>query len=149
MGQPDLPAFESLYAFLEMTRQIDFSGPNSAALEAIVELLDRRIVPAARALAAAPDFFQGFWLQLARAANHPFDRDRPQCHAAGLFLRAHKRTMPSKPRRAALSMRRPSRPCWAGQRCAYHLPGGLPAARWQIFSLAGRRRFLSGCLRTA
>lgn len=135
-GQPDLPAFESLYAFLEMTRQIDFSGPNSAALEAIVELLDRRIVPAAGVLgAAARDFFQGFWLQLARAANHPFDRDRPQCHAAGLFLRAQaydaveavaSGIVDAQTEPAVLRWRALAR---------YHL-GGLPAARWQIFSLA-------------
>lgn len=87
--RPDLPVFDRLHAFLDLTREIHTAGLDADALELTVEVLKTRIVPAAGILgSAAKAFLEFLWLQLARAATHPFDRERPHLHAAELFLRA-------------------------------------------------------------
>lgn len=89
----DLAAFESLYAFLTLflqsLREADSSGLPPEVIATLRELLDTRVTPLATVLGnAAGGFLRGFWLLLARAADQPFDPDRPELHAAAMFLRA-------------------------------------------------------------
>lgn len=91
--RPDLPAFESLEAFLALFRQlaaeVDSSALTPEAIEVVLEILDSRIIPCASVLgSAARDFLKFFWRQLARVATQPFDPGRPHLHAADLFLHA-------------------------------------------------------------
>lgn len=87
--RPDLPAFDSLCAFLELTREMGFPRVDRHGVELIVELLNNSVVAAAGVLGgAAKDFLHCFWRQLACAASEPFSPARPHLCAADLFLRA-------------------------------------------------------------
>ncbi len=132
----DLQTFDCLCAFLELTRQIHTAGLDADALERIVELLNSRIVPAAGVLGkAAKGFLEFFWLQLARAASYPFNPDRPQLHAADLFLHAGAYAAAEEAARAIPGAQTQGTVLrW--QAIARYRLAGLQAARRQIFSLA-------------
>jgi hypothetical protein len=85
----DLPAFERLEAFLQLVAAGGIGGLPAKEFANVLAALVSRVLPAGRVLGAgAADFGRFFWLQMARAATHPFDPARPQMHAAELLLRA-------------------------------------------------------------
>lgn len=135
-ARPDLPAFDSLYAFLELTRDIRTAGLDADALELIIEVLDSRIVPAAAVLGkAARSFLEFSWLQLARAAIHPFNPDRPHLHAADLFLRAGAYEA-AEAAAGTIADGQTQRAVLRWQAIARYRLAGLRGARRHIFALA-------------
>lgn len=85
----DLPCLDKLHDFLSLFQSADFAALDADAVEVVVEVFRDRVVPCARVLGdAGKGFLTFFWLRLARAASAPFDPERPQLHAAELFLRA-------------------------------------------------------------
>ncbi|MBP9804146.1 MAG: hypothetical protein KBE22_04480 [Candidatus Accumulibacter sp.] len=135
-ARADLPTFDSLYAFLDLTREIDTAGLDADALELIVEVLNTRMIPAAAVLGkAAKGFLESFWRQLARAAIHPFNPDRPHLHAADLFLRAGAYEAAEEAAKT-ITGGQTQRAVLRWQAIARYRLAGLPGARRQIFSLA-------------
>jgi len=133
----DLTAFDALLAFLEKERDTDFAALDSGCLEQRIGEIDAVVASGTRALgSAAKEFLNRIWRRLASAAaRHPYDRARPQTHAAALFLRA---AAHAEAEAAAAGIadgwNDPVVLRWrALARCRL---GGLPAARWQTFSLA-------------
>jgi hypothetical protein len=133
----DLPAFAVLLAFLEKDRDSDCATVDSDRLEQLVGEIDAVVAPATRALGGeAKGFLDRIWRKLATAAaRQPFDRARPQIHAAALYLRAQAH---AEAEGAASSIADgwddPVILLWRA--LARYRVGGLQAARWQIFSLA-------------
>ena len=134
--RPDLAVFDSLNAFLELTREIHTAGLDADALELTVEVLNTRIVPAAGILGSAAKGFLAFlWLQLARAATHPFDRERPHLHAADLFLRAQAYDA-AEAAAIGIAGADTDRAVLRWRAIARYRRAGLKAAREQIFAFA-------------
>ncbi|EXI69640.1 MAG: hypothetical protein AW08_00133 [Candidatus Accumulibacter adjunctus] len=133
----DLAAFAVLLDFLEKLRASDFATLDSDGLEQLRGEIDAVVAPATRALGGeAKGFRDRIWRQLASAAaGQPFDRARPQIHAAALYLRAQ---ADAEAEGAASTIadgwNDPLILRWRA--LARYRVGGLPAARWQIFSLA-------------
>jgi hypothetical protein len=134
--RPDLPVFDSLHAFLELTREIHTAGLDADALELTVEVLNARIVPAAGILGnAAKGFLEFLWQQLARAATHSFDRERPQLHAAELFLRARAYDA-AEAAAIGIAGAEADRAVLRWRAIARYRLAGLTGARGQIFAFA-------------
>jgi hypothetical protein len=86
--------------------------------------------------AARPrDFSHSFWLQLARAATHPFDRERPHLHAADLFLRAQAYDA-AEAAAIGIAGADTDRAVLRWRAIARYRRAGLKAARGQIFAFA-------------
>lgn len=140
-ARADLAAFGVLLAFLERDRESDCASLDSDRLEQLVGVFDTDVAPASRALGGeAQGFLNRIWRKLAAAAAHqPFDRARPQTHAAALYLRAQAHAEAEAAAAAAASSfadgwRDPVILRWRA--LARYRVGGLQAARWQILSLA-------------
>jgi len=140
-ARADLAAFGVLLAFLERDRESDCASLDSDRLEQLVGVFDTDVAPASRALGGEA---QGFLNRTCRklaaaAARQPFDRARPQTHAAALYLRAQAHAEAEAAAAAAASSfadgwRDPVILRWRA--LARYRVGGLQAARWQILSLA-------------
>jgi hypothetical protein len=133
----DLAAFAVLLACLEKLRDTDFATIDSDQIEQLLGEIDAVVAPASRALGSeAQGFLNRIWRKLATAAaRQPFDRARPQIHAAALYLRAQADAeAEDAASRIADGWNDPVILRWrALARCR---AAGLQAARWQIFSLA-------------
>jgi hypothetical protein len=133
----DLPAFDVLLAFLERDRDTDCATLDGDRREQLVGEIDTAVAPASRALGGeAQGFLNRIWRKLAAAAAHkPFDRARPQTHAAALYLRGHAHAeAAAAASNIADGWRDPVILRWRA--LARYRVGGLQAARWQVFSLA-------------
>jgi hypothetical protein len=145
-ARADLPAFDSLLAFLERDFATPIAQPlDGDRLEQLVGEIDTAVAPASRALGGeAQGFLNRIWRKLAAAAaRQPFDRARPQTHAAALYLRAQAHAEAEAEAEAAAAAaassiadgwRDPVILRWRA--LARYRVGGLQAARWQVFSLA-------------
>lgn len=136
-GRADLAAFDVLLGCLEKHRNTDFTALDTGSLDQLVSEIDKHVAPAAQFLGGeAPAFLNRLWRRLAEAAaTFPFDRARPHAHAAELFLRAQAHDEAEQAAQAiAGGCREPVVLRWRA--LARYRTGGLPAARWQIFSLA-------------
>jgi len=144
-ARADLPAFDSLLAFLERDRDTDCATLDGDRREQLVGEIDTAVAPASRALGGeAQGFLNRIWRKLAAAAaRQPFDRARPQTHAAALYLRGHAHAEAEAEAEAAAAAaassiadgwRDPVILRWRA--LARYRVGGLQAARWQVFSLA-------------
>ncbi|MBE2258612.1 MAG: hypothetical protein H6942_00455 [Candidatus Accumulibacter sp.] len=132
----DLPCFDRLNDFLQLFQHADFSLLDADAIEVAVDVLATRIVPCARVLGrAGKDFLGFFWRRLAQAAGAPFDPERPQLHAAELYLRAEAYDRVEEAASAVAGhSRHPAVLRWRAISC--HRRSGLRATRLPIFLFA-------------
>lgn len=134
--RPELPAFALLADCLALFEKPDLAALDTNAMAAVVDLLEARVVPAARVLGSRSEaFLPFFWKRLARAAGDAFDAQRPHLAAADLFLRAGDHAAAETAARAIVG--HPTHPAvlrW--QAIARHRLAGATGALAEIFAAA-------------